>query len=111
MTSIDAPEVVVRYLQAAPGGDVDTLVGCFTDDAEVIDEDQTFRGHDEIRRWRETVASKFTYTIDVEDVETLSAHVHVVTARLEGDFPGSPVQLDFRFILQEGLISALSITA
>src|SRR5258708_2632075 len=109
MTSTDAPDVIARYLGLAAEGDLDALVGCFADDAEVVDEDQTFSGHEEIRRWRETVTSKFTYTVEVLTSEALGADNFVVTAQLEGNFPGSPVQLRFRFVLRDGLIVALEI--
>jgi ketosteroid isomerase-like protein len=59
------PESVSRYLDLAAERDVATLLGCFTGDAVVHDEGQTFHGHDEIRRWRETVTSRFTYTVTV----------------------------------------------
>jgi hypothetical protein len=39
----------------------------------------------------------------------VDAERSVVTAELEGDFPGSPVVLKFRFTLRAGLISALEI--
>ncbi len=109
MTTNDTPDVIVRYLQAAPEGDLDTLVACFTTEAEVIDEGKTYRGHGEIRSWREAVAAEFTYTMSVVDIEAVDAERSVVTAELEGDFPGSPVVLKFRFTLRAGLISALEI--
>jgi ketosteroid isomerase-like protein len=109
MTNIEAPDVIVRYLRVAARGDLDAVLGCFTSDAEVIDEGQTYRGHDEIRGWRETVATKYTYTVDVLNSETAGTDGYVVTARLEGNFPGSPVQLKFRFVLRGGSISALEI--
>jgi ketosteroid isomerase-like protein len=109
MTITATPDVIARYLGLAAAGDLDAVIACFTDDAEVVDEDQTFRGHDEIRHWRETVTSKFTYTVDVMKSEALGADTFVVTAQLEGNFPGSPVQLRFRFVLRDGLIAALEI--
>ena len=34
-----------------------------------------------------------------------------VTARVTGDFPGSPVELQYRFTLEAALIGRLEITA
>jgi ketosteroid isomerase-like protein len=109
MAIADAPAVVARYLTAAAADDVDTLLGCFTDDAEVVDEDESFHGHEEIRRWRRTVASKFTYTVEVIDAQARTPDDHVVTTRLEGNFPGSPVELTYHFVLRDGLVSRLVI--
>jgi hypothetical protein len=109
MAMSETPPAIDRYLREAAGGDLETLLGCFTADATVIDEDKTFRGHDEIRRWRETVTSKFTYTLAVLGTEPVGADRYTVVVRLDGDFPGSSVQLRFRFALRGGLISELEI--
>jgi ketosteroid isomerase-like protein len=109
MATSDPPAAIDRYLREAAGGDLDALLGCFTPDATVIDEDKTFRGHDEIRRWRETVTSKFTYTLTVLSKEAVGADQYTVTVRLDGNFPANSVQLRFRFALRGGLISELEI--
>src|SRR5258708_39439852 len=83
------PESVTRYLDvAAAEGDIATLLDCFIGDAVVHDEGQTFHGHDEIKRWRETVTSRFTYTVTVLGSEKVSPDRWVVPVRLEGNFPG-----------------------
>jgi hypothetical protein len=33
----------------------------------------------------------------------------VLRAKLAGDFPGSPIELDFRFLLEQGKIASLDI--
>lgn len=109
MTTIDEPDAVSRYLRVAAEGDLEALLACFTDDAEVIDEGQTYRGHDEIREWRQAVTSKYTYAVTVLSSQPMDAEHHLVAAQLDGDFPGSTVQLQFRFGLRGGLISALAI--
>jgi hypothetical protein len=103
------PDVIARYLRAEEEGDLAWLLGCFTQDAKVTDERQTFSGRDEIRRWREEVASKYEYTVDVLGSETVSENEHVVIARLDGNFPGGTVELRHRFVLQDGLVRELEI--
>ncbi len=103
------PESVQRYLDVAGEGDTATLLGCFTSDAVVHDEGQTFHGHDEIRRWRETVTSRFTYTVTVLGSEELNPDEWVVPVRLDGNFPGGTARLRFRLTLRDGLISQLTI--
>jgi ketosteroid isomerase-like protein len=109
MTMADTPDVIVRYLRAAAGGDLDAVLACFSADAHVTDDNEIYQGHEEIRRWRETVTSQFVYTIDVVDTETCDNDRYVVTADLEGNFPGSPVRLKWRFAVRGGLITALEI--
>jgi ketosteroid isomerase-like protein len=103
------PESISRYLDVAADGDTATVLGCFTDDAVVHDEGQTFHGSDEIKRWRETVTSRFTYTVTVLAVEKVSPDKWVVPVRLDGNFPGGTAHLRFRFTLRDSLISELTI--
>ena len=105
----DVPEVITRYLAASDRKDNEALVACFTDDAIVLDEGQTFRGRDEIRGWREELASKYTYTAEmtgstVSGPDEYQAHMHLV-----GDFPGGVVDLTYAFTLRGDRIASLAI--
>src|SRR5271166_5206506 len=102
MAVVTLPEVVTRYLAASTESDVEELVRCFTDDAVVLGEGQTLRGRDEIRR-RKAVPPKHAYAIRVLGSEVAGANTYVVRSSLEGDFPGSPMTLTFRFSLRDGL--------
>lgn len=102
------PDVITRYYETAAEGDLDALVGCFTPDAHVADQDERFTGHDEIRGWREALASAFTYTTEVTSAEEVGDE-YVVRIHLEGDFPGGVVDLTNRFTVDDGLISRLLI--
>jgi ketosteroid isomerase-like protein len=108
------PAVISRYFDADRVRDVDAIVNCFTDDAAVSDEGQTWRGHDKIRAWRTGPAAKFHYTIEVLDATAVGApstasERHDVDTHMEGDFPGGQVDLTFRFAVRDGLISTLDI--
>src|SRR6266849_4233692 len=96
------PAVISRYFEATNARDQDALLACFTDDAAVTDEDRTMHGRSEIRAWRDSVAAKFEYTIAVLDSTEVvgpseGVSVQAVSTRLEGNFPGSPVELTFTF--------------
>jgi ketosteroid isomerase-like protein len=107
MTTI--PDVIARYYDAAAAGDLDALIACFTVDAHVHDEDHDYVGVVEIRRWRESVASRFTYTTEITGSEQTEAGEYVVSTHLEGDFPGGVVDLEQRFTVIDGLIADLCI--
>nr|WP_189179224.1 nuclear transport factor 2 family protein [Microbispora rosea] len=103
------PDAVRAYLTLASGADRAAAVVCFADGAHVTDDGHDYRGTGEIGRWLDRVAGEYTYT-----TTPLSAHTGagrtVVTCRVEGTFPGSPVDLDFRFGLDDaGRISRLKI--
>jgi hypothetical protein len=107
MTAI--PDVVARYYAAAAAADLEILIGCFAPDAHVRDEGHDYDGVAEIRGWRESLASKFTYTTEITGVEQLDDRQYLVSTHLEGDFPGGIVDLAQRFTLADGLICDLSI--
>ncbi|MCU1459865.1 MAG: hypothetical protein JWL73_3957 [Actinomycetia bacterium] len=104
-------DVVYRYFDAGNGGDTEALLACFTDDAIVVDDGETSRGIDEIRAWwtRTNAAFVFVVTPLTSGRDPDVADGMLVAARLDGDFPGSPVELKFRFGLRDNRIVTLDI--
>jgi hypothetical protein len=98
---------VAAYFEADRAGG-ESVEKCFVSDAVVGDEGNTYRGTNEIRKWRADVAAKFTYTCQPLAVVQQDDQT-VVTCRLEGDFPGSPVNLRFFFRLAGDKIQNLEI--
>jgi hypothetical protein len=103
------PDVIHRYQEAHDRHDTGTALSTFTSDAKVVDEGHTFRGSDEIRSWLTTAASQYTFTRRLVDANAVDADTWVVVNHLEGDFPGSVVDLRYRFVLSDDLISELVI--
>jgi hypothetical protein len=101
------PESVAAYFRADKG-DVEAFAKCFTDVAVVKDEGHTYIGIDEIRRWKAEAASKYTYTSEPFASEERDQKI-VVTSRLTGDFPGSPIDLRFFFEIAHDKIASLEI--
>lgn len=105
---VQIPAVVTSYFEASNSDDVDALVSCFTTDASVADENQTHRGTAEIKAWAENVRTKFQFKTEPLRASE-RADGTIVTAKLSGNFPGSPVDLDFIFTLDHNKISSLEI--
>ncbi len=103
------PDVIGRYYACAAADDLDALLRCFSADAHVRDESHDYHGLDEIRGWRESVATRFSYTTEITSVEEVGDNTYLVHTHLEGDFPGGVVDLEQRFTLTQGLISDLVI--
>ena len=106
-SSISLPEPISRYF-AADKTDGEAVAQCFSPDATVIDEGQSHQGRAAIVKWREDAVTKYTYTskpfaMDSEGGRTL------VTSRLEGNFPGSPIDLTYAFTLDGDAIAKLEI--
>ncbi len=80
----------------------------FALDATVADEDRTHTGTAEIAAWIADVTAKYACTATPTSVRA-EADRTVVTASVTGDFPGSPVELDYVFRLSGDRISHLEI--
>jgi len=105
--TLTLPQPIAAYF-AADRASGTTVADCFTFDAVVRDEGHTYRGIDEIRRWRAEAAAKYTYTCEPFSVSQ-DGETTVVTCRLEGNFPGSPADLRFNFRIADNKISALEV--
>ena len=103
------PPIIGRYYACAAADDVDALLRCFSADAHVRDEGHDYHGLDEIRGWREGVATRFSYTTEITSVDVVADNTYLVHTHLEGDFPGGVVDLEQRFTLTQGLITDLVI--
>src|SRR5882762_6059830 len=102
------PAVVTAYLAADKAQDLDKLCQCFTNDAQVHDESRQYQGRDSIRSWKEQTAAKYQYTLEPIAAAVTERNVKL-HARLTGDFPGSPAELHYTFVLANGKIQSLAI--
>lgn len=103
-----APKAVAAYLASEAAKDPDAISRCFTKDGIVRDEGREYRGRDAIRQWKAAADAKYAYVLAPFEVHTEGNKV-TIRARLTGDFPGSPVNLDHIFTLSNDKISFLEI--
>lgn len=107
---IPMPPPVQLYFQSEAFNDTQRLAECFALDAVVKDERRTHEGIEAIRAWKTQSKAATKYQVTPVSAEPDGARV-VVTGRVEGEFPGSPVMLRYLFDLQGDRISALEILA
>jgi Domain of unknown function (DUF4440) len=107
-TPISLPPPIADYF-TADATDTERVARCFTESAVVIDEQREHRGQRAIARWKAEATAKYHYTSVPIAVEVMGPDA-VVTARVTGDFPGSPVELRYRFALEGNRITRLEIT-
>lgn len=105
--TLQLPEPVAAYF-IADRADGEAVARCFTDNAVVKDEGHTYNGRAAIKKWKEDVATKYVYTCEPLACEPKDGKV-VVTCRLTGNFPGSPVDLRFCFELAGEKIASLEV--
>jgi len=109
MNTLTLPEPIAAYF-AADQRSPEALARCFTAQAVVKDEDHTYTGLDAIKAWKAAASAQYTYTTEPFALEQ-QEEFQVVTSRVTGTFPGSPVDLRYRFRLERGLIASLEIAA
>ena len=97
-----------EYFAASNAHDADSVAALFTDDARVHDERQDHRGRDAIRGWAADTFDKYQMMQSPGDPRQ-DGDSTIVPTEVSGNFPGSPIQLDFRFVLDGALIRELQI--
>ena len=105
---VELPGPVAAYLAAEKAKDADMLASCFADDALVHDEGRDYRGLDAIRAWKQEADRKYQYVMEPLAAAASDENV-ILHARLTGNFPGSPVEVDLTFTLANGKIASLDI--
>jgi hypothetical protein len=107
MSTLILPAPIAAYFEA-DRLNPEAVARCFTAHAVVQDEGRTHAGPVAIRAWKAEASRKYTYTVKPLDLAQEEG-VDVVRARVTGNFPGSPIDLRYRFRLERGSIVALEI--
>ena len=108
MTATKLAQPVADYIAAANAHDIDAVAACFSRTATVHDEKRERRGITAIREWAVEVSEKYRPTVEVLGVAERDGRT-VVTARVSGNFSGSPVELRYAFTVTGGKIDRLEI--
>jgi hypothetical protein len=101
---------IAAYIAGANAHDPDACAACFTDDAVVRDEGREWRGPAAIRAWKQAVSQKYHPTLAVVRSAQADGKT-IVTGRVSGTFPGSPIELRYAFTLDGEKITRLEIHA
>lgn len=108
MSNLILPEPIAAYF-AADRQTPEALARCFTAQAVVKDEGHTYAGIPAIQAWKGHASAQYSYVVEPLAVER-RGDTQVVRSRVTGNFPGSPVDLQYQFRLERGLIASLEIT-
>jgi hypothetical protein len=107
--SIKLPKAIEAYFAADRDGGPEDVAASFTEDGIVKDKGKAHKGRDAVRAWMADESQQYSYTVEpfliaIENGKTL------VTAHAVGDFPGSPIDLRFFFVLAGDKVAELEIT-
>ena len=106
--AVQLPNPIAEYFDADRRKGTEAVARCFAEGAMVKDEGQIYTGRDAIRQWKADSSTKYTYTSEPVAIATENGRT-IVTSHLVGDFPGSPVDLRYFFVLEDGKIAELEI--
>ena len=106
--SVDLLTPIALYIAAENRGDAEALAQCFAENAVVRDEGRTIEGLAAIKEWKAETQKKYQHTIEPLASAQKEGKT-IVTNRLTGNFPGSPIELEFVFTLDGDKIASLEI--
>jgi ketosteroid isomerase-like protein len=98
------------YFDASNARSAEGVAACFTPNAVVIDEGQERKGTAEILEWKAWAEKKYQPIYDVLGSTETDGRT-IVTCKVSGSFPGSPVDLRFAFTLEDGKIARLQVVS
>ena len=99
---------VSTYFEARNAHDGAATAALFTEGGRVHDERNDHRGREAIQAWAEETSGKYRMTQTPRAVRE-EGGATVVTAVVAGTFPGSPIELEFRFVVEGERIAELQI--
>lgn len=106
--SIELPAHIAAYIAGESSNAPEAIVENFTADAVVRDEGRTIQGHEAIQAWKIESKAKYKYTVEplriLQDGDSAK-----LTVQATGDFPGSPAEMEYTFVLSGGRIASLEI--
>jgi hypothetical protein len=106
--SVHLPPPIDLYVEIENSGDIEALSECFAYNATVRDEGHTYEGLAAIKEWKADTKKKYNHTVAPLAVAHRDGKT-VLKAKLTGNFPGSPLTLEFSFLLKDGKIVSLEI--
>ncbi len=105
---IDLNPPLSTYFDAANAHDAEKVAALFGETALVHDENADHRGRAAIRDWAQGTYDKYGVRLTPRQVRR-EAGVVLVTTGVVGTFPGSPIELQFRFVTDGDRIEELRI--
>ena len=102
------PPAISAYIKAVNVQAPERVAACFHAEATVHDEGKARHGREQIEAWARETGTRYRSTIEPVGLDAAD-NAHALRALVRGNFPGSPIQLSFHFLLRSGAIQSLEI--
>jgi len=106
--NIKLPATVAKYVDATNAGNGAAAGELFSESAVVQDDGAEHRGPAAIQVWVEESTRKYQAQLVPLTLRESGDHA-VLRGQVSGNFPGSPIELDFEFVLSDDKIARLVI--
>lgn len=107
---INLPKVILQLINSQNEQNSFKFTENFADKAIVYDEGKEYHGKAEIKHWNEETNQK--YKTKLEPIDFLAGEKeNILTTMVSGNFPGSPIQLKYYFMINDEKITQLNIRA
>lgn len=106
--SMRLPPVIHAYFDAEKSRDAEAASRRFAKTAIVRDDGESYVGRDSIQKWMADSIEKHACTVEPFSVADDGSRI-IVISHVAGEFPGSPVDLRYFFILENDRIVDLEI--
>jgi ketosteroid isomerase-like protein len=106
--TIKLPHIIQSYVDSSNQHDVQSILSCFSDDAVVHDDAETLHGRKAIKDWITRTIEQYRFQFKPLSIKDDSAEI-VVAVEVSGTFDGSPVTLDYHFMIEKDKILSLTI--
>lgn len=103
------PTPIAAYF-GADNRDGAAVADCFAEYAEVKDEGQSHVGKDAIQAWADNASKQYSFTSEPFACQEKDG-AFVVSSKVSGTFPGSPVDLAYTFRIEGDKVAYLEIAA
>ncbi|MDW9379483.1 nuclear transport factor 2 family protein [Chryseobacterium sp. JV558] len=104
---MNLPKVITELVKTQNNFDSAAYAQCFTETAVVFDEGKTHNGKAEIEQWIDKSNKEYKATMEPIDYDEKE---NILSAKISGSFPGSPIILKFNFDIVDGKIQQLKVT-
>ncbi|MGH6725997.1 MAG: nuclear transport factor 2 family protein [Pseudolabrys sp.] len=106
--TVSLPKAVEAYFAGTNAHEPDAIAQVFAANGLVHDEAKVHRGRAAIADWARDTVTRYRMTITPLSATAKDGKI-VVKAKVEGTFPGSPIELTFNFELDGEAIKSLKV--
>ncbi|MDQ0965340.1 hypothetical protein QFZ20_000743 [Flavobacterium sp. W4I14] len=105
---MNLPKIVSELVRTQNNFDSVAYAKCFSETAVVHDDGKTHKGKKEIEEWIADANQRYSATMEPLDFQENGSN-SILKVKVEGDFDGSPIVLEYHLEISGGLIQSVRV--